>query len=81
MLMLELELLTALKPFNHHTTAFLIHHPPFGVRHGTPHPPRRARTRIIHLGLMRSQYPKLNFSYQSVLFSYDFFLIESGTFG
>ena len=31
---------------------------------------------ILHLTLVESQYTKVNFSYQSGLFSYDYFLLK-----
>jgi len=36
---------------------------------------------ILQRALLESQYTKLNFSYQSVLFSYYFFLFKSVPFG
>ena len=72
--MFEFELSTAPKPFNHpfaRSTTLL------SVSKGQRQKTLAGReTSIIPFAVMSCQYTKLNFSYQSGLFSYDYFLIK-----
>jgi hypothetical protein len=79
--MLELESVPTPQPFNHPSILFSTSNPPLCLRKATSNKTRRTRTYIIHFILVRSQYPKLNFSYQSGLFSYDYFLIKLALLG
>lgn len=54
---------------------------PLSVRTAIRKAPRRARRLIIHLVCTESQYTRLNFSYQSVLFSYDYCLVKTVLLG